>query len=1316
MKRDSEHLTNLHEDMGLRVLSVVSRRRLGLAALGAVVAALALFTPPFVPTVEAQTPANDAATFAVSGTPSVVPEGEIATVTVAISNGVTFTEDQTITLALSGTASSDDYKVKPKSLRLTLPAGESSAALEIEGLDDDEEEEAETVTITATHGGVLIGSATVTITSISHDATLSALSLSGIYIGTFSGAETSSSVYVEEAVETTTVTATASHPEAEVSIDPGTEVRLAAGVNEIVVTVTAEDGFTTETYTVTVFRTVVPFTARFVLVPEAHSGLRRGVSLQIQFSEAIELGANVRNTPPLLERSMQVVNGEVSRVRFASGRLHRWEVWVVPASNEDMIVFLNPVEDCSAAAAVCSQGGKPLSNRPTAIIQGPSQNATGLPTISGTAEVGETLTASASGIADADGLTGARFAWQWIANDETTDTAIAGATDASYTLTSAEAGKTIKVWVTFTDDGGTEETSVSEPTAIVFEPLTASFSNMPESHNALKAFTFDLHFSEDIPGLSYKTVAGGLFEVTGANVTGARRLTKGSNQGWRVTVAPSGSDDISIKLPARACGETAAICISTNRALSEGISATVQMELQSAQQSEGALTARFENVPESHDGSTAFTFELHFSEAPSISWRTVKDHLFDVPNGTVTKAGRVTAGSNLAFAVTVQPTANAEMTITVRGTDDCAAAHAVCTSAKSKLAGGTSATVYPGTPIAVTIADTEVEEAEGATLDFVVTLSRTMNKQITVYYRTYDGTARVGADYEAANGTVVFTPGETEKTVSVAVLDDAHDEGRETVKMWLWGVRGLSAAQMTDPYATGTIVNSDPLQRAWLARFGRTVATHVTDAVGGRLRGSSDQDSYVMMGGYRLPVGRYAAGGVTPEASEREPALLRGLAGMLGMGSTRLGNSWAEPSGGGTDLWAETDPRLGQTQPLTLDLRRILLGSSFRLALGGNAAGAGPRLTAWGRFAGTTFDGRDGDLTLDGDVFTGTVGVDGEWDRLLAGVAVAHSRGDGSFTMPGTENRGQGGLEHTLTSLHPYLRYAVTDRLDVWGMFGYGWGQWDLETEHGETMETDTNLVMGAFGGRGILLVAPESGGFQLATRTDAMLTRTTSDSVAGMVAGEADAHRLRLVLEGSRGFAWATGRRLTPTVELGLRHDWGDAETGFGLELGGRVQYADPALGLTIEGAVRGLLAHEDSDYEEWGASGTVRVDPGASGRGLSLTLSPTWGVASSGVDGLWSRQPTAGLAQNNRRAPAGRLNAEVGYGFTPFDTGLLTPYAGTVLADGATRTYRVGTRLQMTSQGATGLALSLEGTRQEPAGQQPVNQGVQLKADWQF
>ena len=553
------------------------------------------------------------------------------------------------------------------------------------------------------------------------------------------------------------------------------------------------------------------------------------------------------------------------------------------------------------------------------------------------------------------------------------------------------------------------------------------------------------------------------------------------------------------------------------------------------------------------------------------------------------------------------------------------------------------------------------------------------------------------------------------------VLDDAHDEGEETLTLRL---SKASRARLADRVATGTIKNSDRLQRAWLARFGRTVATHVTDAVGDRLRGTPGQESHLTVGGYRLPVGQRGATDGADDGVSGVERLVLALGQRLGLGTgpAPAGAGGVAGAGGWPDAPVATDPRLGQSRTLdvgnALNLRQVLLGSSFRLALGGDAVGSSSlRLTAWGRVAGTAFDGRDGKVSLDGDVLTGTVGVDGEWDRLLAGLAVAHSRGDGSYTMPVAGGDDSGNLEQTLTSIHPYLRYAVSDRLDVWGLFGYGWGELDLEMDDGMTIETDANLVMGAFGGRGILLSAAESGGFQLATRTDAMLTRTTSDKVAEMKSAEADAHRLRLVLEGSRGFTWAEGRSLTPTMEVGLRHDWGDAETGFGLELGGRVQYADPALGLTIDAAVRGLLAHEDDDYQEWGASGTVRINPGATGQGLSLTLAPAWGATASGVNGLWSRQTTAGLApQGTRQTPAGRLNAEVGYGFTPFGTGLLTPYAGTVLSEGAARTYRVGGRLQLTGGWATGLQVSLEGTSQEPAGQQPANQGLRLQVGWGF
>ena len=97
----------------------------------------------------------------------------------------------------------------------------------------------------------------------------------------------------------------------------------------------------------------------------------------------------------------------------------------------------------------------------------PDSPATGLPTISGTAQVGETLTANTSGIADADGLTTSTYSYQWVANDGTTDTDISGATDATYTLVAGDAGRTIKVRVIVTDDLGNETTLTSAATEAV---------------------------------------------------------------------------------------------------------------------------------------------------------------------------------------------------------------------------------------------------------------------------------------------------------------------------------------------------------------------------------------------------------------------------------------------------------------------------------------------------------------------------------------------------------------------------------------------------------------------------------------------------------------------------------------------------------------------------------------------------------------------------------------------------------------------------------------------------------------------------------
>ena len=80
-------------------------------------------------------------------------------------------------------------------------------------------------------------------------------------------------------------------------------------------------------------------------------------------------------------------------------------------------------------------------------------------------------------------------------------------------------------------------------------------------------------------------------------------------------------------------------------------------------------------------------------------------------------------------------------------------------------------------------------------------------------------------------------------------------------------------------------------------------------------------------------------------------------------------------------------------------------------------------------------------------------------------------------------------------------------------------------------------------------------------------------------------------------------------------------------------------------------LAAHADSGYEEWGASATARLDPGAHGRGLSLSLSPVIGATSSAAQGLWGARDARGLAPGGTEFEASRgLQGEMGYGMPLF------------------------------------------------------------------
>ena len=793
---------------------------------------------------------------------------------------------------------------------------------------------------------------------------------------------------------------------------------------------------------------------------------------------------------------------------------------------------------------------------------------------------------------------------------------------------------------------------------------------------------------------------------------------------------PAGSYTLTATAHAQAGGAGAVL---QTLAVSFTVAATV------APPADGALTAAFRDVPGSHGGpdSEPFTFRVLFSEAIPTSYRVLRDQgAFAVTNGTVKKAKRVDGRDDLR-EIHIAPSGWDAVTVTLAATTSCAATGAICMGDGRMLSNTQTATVEG--PVAIDVADAKVTEGPGATLDFVVSLSRASDATVTVDYATADGTATEGDDYTRTDGTLTFEAGQTEKTVAVPVLDDAHDDGGETLTLVLSNAVG---ARIRDGEAVGTIENSDAIPKAWLARFGRTVADHVVDAVGTRLAGPAQGGSHVTLGGQRIALDGGGAPAGADAAAERALAGREAREGLAALADRMAGASHdGAPGAGGWTLRGEEEPG-GDTRTMTG--RELLLGSSFHLALGADGESAGvadTRWTAWGRAASSRFDGEADGLVLDGEVTTFTLGADAAWSRWLAGVAVSLSEGEGTYRdheRSDHASRGSGKLESSLTGVHPYARLTLSERLSAWGLLGFGAGELTLEVEGGERWTTDTSQEMAAAGARGVLVAAPGAGGLELALRADAVVQRMRSDAAAGgrLAAADAQTSRVRLMLEGSHAIAVGDGGRLVPTLEVGLRQDGGDAETGTGIELGGGLAWTDPATGVAVEAKVRGLVAHEDADYGEWGAGGSVRIAPGADGRGLTLTLSPAWGAAEGGAERLWSHRDARAFApEGETEAGAGsRLEAELGYGFAVLGgRAVATPWAGMTRSE-ADETLRLGQRLTMGASqwslesafGAAGrsysagygyrvrpsLDLTLEASRREAANDNAPEHEIMLRA----
>ena len=575
----------------------------------------------------------------------------------------------------------------------------------------------------------------------------------------------------------------------------------------------------------------------------------------------------------------------------------------------------------------------------------------------------------------------------------------------------------------------------------------------------------------------------------------------------------------------------------------------------------------------------------------------------------------------------------------------------------------------PVTPPGVTLSTASVTVSEaGGEASYTVVLDTEPAGAVTVTVASEPGSAAT-----VRPRRLVFTPATWDEPQSVTVIgvddrvDNPGDARRATVSHTAAG-GGYTGVAVADVRVTVTDDDDDAGAEAagWLARVGRTVGGQAVDAVTARLEGGG------------------------------------GSGGTLGGVPIELGESPADALGARVAPWRHGPPG-DAWEVRTMTAEELLPGTVFHLSTGEEETG-GPGFAAWGRFARNRFEGEDGGVTMDGTVATGFLGADVGGTRALAGLLFSHGRSEGTYRAAEGD---RGRIESTLTGLYPYARLSLSERVSVWGLGGMGHGDLTLRANGRTPVETDVALRMGAVGVAG--RVFDGAGGLGLNFKSDAMWVGMESDAADGMVATESDVTRLRLIVEGEQPFALGGGATLTPSTELGLRVDGGDAATGFGIELGGGLRYA--AGRLVVEGGARTLVAHEEGGYEEWGASGAVRLSPGASGRGLSLTLVPVWGTAWNDAGRLWSAGDASAFTRADGPEPRARLEAELGYGVgLPDGPGVVTPYAGFSGADAGSRTWRTGVRWKIVPDASLGLEAVRRESTWDNAPEHAI--GVSLKA----
>ena len=426
-----------------------------------------------------------------------------------------------------------------------------------------------------------------------------------------------------------------------------------------------------------------------------------------------------------------------------------------------------------------------------AVSAAPNTPATGAPTITGTAQVGQTLTAGTTAIVDADGLTSVSYTYQWIrVATDNTETNISSATASTYTLVAADQGTTVKVTVSFTDDANNPETRTSAATATVSAAANTAATGAPtitgtaQVGQTLTAGTTAIMDADGLTSVSYTyqwiRVATDNTETNISGATASTHTLVAADQGTTIKVTVSFTDDAS-NPETRTSAATAAVSAAANTA------ATGAPTITGTAQVGQTLTAGTTAIMDA-DGLTSVSYTYQWIRVATDNTET------NISSATASTYTLVAADQGTTVKVTVSFTDDANNPETLTS----AATAAVSAAANTPATGAPTITGTATVGQTLTAGTTAIMDADGLTAV----------QAIGLYKFQWIRVATDSSETNIASATVTYTLVAADQGTTIKVTVSFTDDANNPETLTSAATAAVSAAPNTlatgAPTITGT--------------------------------------------------------------------------------------------------------------------------------------------------------------------------------------------------------------------------------------------------------------------------------------------------------------------------------------------------------------------------------------------------------------------------------------------------------------------------------------------------------------------------------